>query len=175
LSDDALVKANLTSRKENMRHIAAIGLVVLVLTGLCAADAAAQGFVYGGPLVFENTTFVNAGISGEKSLHKGLKVVFGASGFGGSGVGGGVFSANAAYHFRLKNEKWEPFATGGVSGLAISNGYGAGGTGGPNFGGGATYWFKENRGFRGEYRVHIYPEVYPQAMHEVRFGFVWKR
>jgi hypothetical protein len=160
-------------------HIAAIVVVGLVLLGVCAADASAEGFVYGGPLVLEKDTYISAGVSGEKGIYKGLKVVFGVTGMGRSGfggsVGGAVFSANGAYHFRLKNEKWEPFATAGLSAVALGSGGEMGGTGGPNFGGGVTWWFKENRGIRGEYRVHVYPDTYPQASHEIRFGFVWKR
>ena len=160
-------------------HIALVGVIAMVLFALFAKEASAQGFVYGGPLVLENETYISAGISGEKRVYEGLKVVFGVTGFGqteGSGsLGGAVFSANGAYHFRLRNEKWEPFGTAGVSGLMIGDSSSYGGTGGPNVGGGLTWWFKQSRGLRGEYRLHLYEDVYPQATHEIRFGFVWKR
>jgi len=60
-----------------MRHyIAAVGLVGLLLMGFTAVEVSAQGFVYGGPMVFENTPFVNVGISGEKRVFDGVKVAF---------------------------------------------------------------------------------------------------
>ena len=164
------------------QFMATVGVVVFGMAFFGAIDAKAQGFVFGGPLVFEDVPYINVGISGEKRFGKSIGAVFGVSFFGrgdgGTSIGrssisgGGLFSLNGSYNFRLKNEKVEPFATGGVSGVTI--GSEGSGTGGPNVGGGLTYWFKESRGIRGEYRVHFMDYV-DLPTHEIRFGFVWKR
>ena len=166
------------------QFMATVGVVVIGMALFGAIDAKAQGFVFGGPLVFEDVPYVNVGISGEKRFGKSIGAVFGMSFFGRSSggdsvyrsstTGGGIFSMNGSYNFRLKNEKVEPFATGGISGLVIGTNGGGGATGGPNLGGGLTYWFKENRGIRGEYRVHFMDYVYVPT-HEIRFGFAWRR
>ena len=156
-------------------HGTAIGMMMvlgMVLFG--ANEAKAQGFVFGGPMVLDYEPYLNAGISGEKRVYKGLGLVVGLSILGRQetgfveGIGGALFSLNGSYNFRLNHEKLEPFVTAGASGVSV----GYGGTGGPNFGGGVTYWFKERRGIRAEYRVHAW-EYAPS--HEVRFGFVWGR
>jgi hypothetical protein len=166
------------------QFMATVGVVVFGMALFGATDAKAQGFVFGGPLVFEDVPFVNIGISGENRFGKNFGAVFGVSlfgrGDGGTSIccsstsGGGLFTLNGSYNFLLKNEKVEPFATAGISGLVISSGEGCGCTGGPNVGGGLTYWFKENRGIRGEYRVHFMDYV-DVPTHEIRFGFVWRR
>jgi hypothetical protein len=129
-------------------------------------------------MVFENVPYVNVGISGEKRFGRDFGAVFGVSFFGrgdgGGSGGGGLFSFAGSYNVRLKNEKIEPFATGGVSGLALAGNGEGGATGGPVIGGGLTYWLKENRGIRGEYRVHFMDYV-ETPTHEIRFGFVWRR
>lgn len=156
-----------------MRHyVSLIGLVGLWFMVIEPAKAEAQYFAYGGPLILEKSTYFNFGIGGEGRLYKGLAVVIDVSGFARSHGGGVLLSANGAYKFSLSG-KTEPFATAGASVIALASDGEADAAGGPNFGGGLTYWFNENRGIRGEYRVHLY-DTYPKATSEIRFGYVWK-
>jgi hypothetical protein len=50
------------------QFMATVGVVVFGMAFFGAIDAKAQGFVFGGPLVFEDVPYVNVGISGDQRL-----------------------------------------------------------------------------------------------------------
>lgn len=136
-----------------------------------------QGYVFGSVSGFTEGQGVSAGggIGYERLLFKGLAAGFDFEGFGGAsygGIGGMVFTTNGSYHFRnvTASKKLAPFGTAGFSSIGAC-GDGCGSLVGMNFGGGFNYWSNGDKGFRVEFRDHVFPSERYLQMMEVRVGF----
>lgn len=124
------------------------------------------GFTEGGGIS------AGGGIGYERLLFKGLAAGFDFEGFGGTSHAGMVFTTNGSYHFgsATASKKLAPFGTAGFSSIG-SCGDGCGAFMGMNFGGGFNYWSNGKKGFRVEFRDHVFPSERYLQMMEVRLGF----
>jgi hypothetical protein len=136
------------------------GLLLVVLLSaaghLSAQDFTFQengyGFFAAGSAPGTATMHFGAGY--EMEIYKGLGVggeIGYLTPFSDFGDGIGVFSPNGVFQFRIANDKFTPYITGGYS-LGFRSGH----IDGFNFGGGTHYWFGEKTALRFEFRDQVF-------------------
>ncbi len=136
-------------------------ICLILLLGLGALPSLAQtsekrawGYIVGGGGVASDTAGLTQVAGGGEGL------IYKAFGIGGEigaispvsngGNSFGVASVNLSGHFN-REQKLQPFVTGGAS-----LGFRSGTAGGGNVGGGVQYWFKDHVGLRIEARDYIF-------------------
>jgi hypothetical protein len=140
------------------------------------SNSNAQGYVFVAPAAFtvagHTASFLQFGAGGEAFVAKNLAFaaeVGAAAPTRGFGDLVGVFSTNAAYHFRNNDHKVVPFVTGGYSMLFRS-----GTKSGANLGVGFTWWIKEHHGLRVEVRDNVFPDSTTGNLVGVRLGWSFR-
>jgi hypothetical protein len=122
-------------------------------------DHSAQGYVFYAPSVFTagggSASFSHFGAGGEGFLNKGFAIgaELGAATPNRNWDIAGLFSGDAAYHFRKQDSKFVPFVAGGYSLLfqsSVQHGF--------NVGAGFSWWANDHHGIRLEARNHTFPE-----------------
>jgi hypothetical protein len=126
---------------------------------------AVGGFTRGGGVS------AGGGIGYERLLYKGLAGGIDFEGFGSATHGGVLATTNGSFHFRnaTASKRLAPFGTAGFSSMGLCAGE-CRTTGGVNFGGGFNYWSDRSKGFRVEFRDHIFTGDWELQMWELRVG-----